>query len=200
MEKKKVQVQADTLYIPEEYQTMELGANAPQGAAGYAITTDNAYGYVLIMTQDLSKSLPREQEDLVKGIRHYLKENQGLVEVVTGDDYVYSIVKTLRDPVGVEYLMTYHKYFDDHILVAQAYFTETGMTGIRESMVGVILANKGVLKLGEPDNGWNFDPYDPDIKTGARMNLSEKREYDAMFPGFPLSECRRLIKSILEDE
>lgn len=199
MERKKVQIYGDTIYIPAEYQTIELEADAPQGAEGYEIITDNTYGYVVIMPQDLSKSLPREQDNLVKGIRHYLKENQGLVEVVTCDDYVYSIIKTLQDPFGVEYLMTYHKYFVDHILVAQACFNERGMTGIRESMVGVILANKGVLKLGEPDNGWNFDPYDPSIKTGERMNLSENREYDAMFPGFPLTECRRLVKCILEE-
>ena len=58
------------------------------------------------------------------------------------------------------------------------------------------------LKLFDnPDNKnskWWFDPYDKDYKHPFLMNLSEKEEYDELFPDHPLSQCRKFVKYITE--
>jgi hypothetical protein len=43
------------------------------------------------------------------------------------------------------------------------------------------------------------DPYDEKFDRGILMNLSEKREYDYSFPNHPLSEMRRLIDYIIDN-
>ena len=46
----------------------------------------------------------------------------------------------------------------------------------------------------DPYAGWTRDPYDETVKDGALMNLSEQKEYDDMFRGFPLSMCREFVR------
>ena len=48
-------------------------------------------------------------------------------------------------------------------------------------------------------DGWFKDPYDNSFKKGLLMNLSEKPEYDAMFPNHPLSILRNIIKFLIEN-
>ena len=47
--------------------------------------------------------------------------------------------------------------------------------------------------------GWNCDPYDSSYTKGIPMNCSENAEYDELFPFHPLSETRRFIRSVLEN-
>jgi hypothetical protein len=44
---------------------------------------------------------------------------------------------------------------------------------------------------------WVQDPYDPTDRSRLRRNLSEDEQYDAEFPGHPLSRARRYLSSIL---
>ena len=148
---------------------------------------------------DISKALPRKWEDLIGGIRHFLADNQGIIEVVTENDYVYSIVKNLREPSGVQYILTYQKFCKNSIVEIQGFFEEAGTTGIRESMVYAMLHNEKLI--GDEENplaGWMKDPYDENVKKGALMNLSEQEQFDEKFPGFPLSMCREFIKCVTE--
>ena len=116
-------------------------------------------------------------------------------------DYVYSIVKNLKEPNGVQYILTYQKFYADFFINIQGFFEETGMTGIRDSMVLELLKREGTLGNNEdPFAGWMKDPYDDSITIGVRMNLSEQEEFDEKFPGFPLSMCRELVKCLIEEE
>lgn len=74
------------------------------------------------------------------------------------------------------------------------YFDEIGTTGIRDVMVFEILRRKG--KVNEDMESWTADPYDPSVKTGFLMNISEREQYDEIFPDHPLSVVRSLIRHL----
>lgn len=151
------------------------------------------------MTFSGTHLIPGTQDDLIRGIRHFLADTQGLIRAETGDDYVYAIVKDLQQPSGVQYVLTYQKFCGDFILQIQGFYEEIGQTGVRDNMVAILCMQKGIV--GNEDDifaGWSRDPYDDTITTGALMNQSEEEEYDEMFSGFPLSMCREFIDCVLE--
>ncbi len=199
MEKKKITINGEDLCIPAYYEQVESEPYDPENSIPFVVNTDHARCIAFVAPVDYSKALPRKQEDLVDGIRANLVENQGLIKVATGKDYVCCIVKNLKEPHGVQYLMTYQRFCKDFILFVQAFFEELGTTGLRDTMVYSILRNEG--KIGTEDDpfaGWTRDPYDETYTKGALMNLSESEEYDKQFPGFPLTLCRELINCITE--
>ena len=201
MKKKAISINGEKLFIPEYYQKVDSMPGDPENSVPYEVQTENAGCIAFISAIDYSMQLPREKEELIDGIRSFLAENQGLIKVEVGEDYVYSIVKNLREPSGVQYILTYQRFCKDFILNVQAFFEEAGMTGIRDSMVYALCRKEGLF--GDEENpfvGWTQDPYDSGITVGALMNISEKEEYDELFPGFPLSLCRELVKCIVEGE
>ena len=199
MEKQEIYVNGELLCIPSYYQKVDSMPGDPENSVPYEVQTHNAGCIAFISTVDISKALPRKWEDLIGGIRHFLADNQGIIEVVTENDYVYSIVKNLREPSGVQYILTYQKFCKNSIVEIQGFFEEAGTTGIRESMVYAMLHNEKLI--GDEENplaGWMKDPYDENVKKGALMNLSEQEQFDEKFPGFPLSMCREFIKCVTE--
>ncbi len=115
----------------------------------------------------------------------------------TADDHVYSIVKTLNEPSGVQYILTYQKFYPEFILNIQAFFEEIGTTGMRDSLVyGWCRKQNLVGTDADPLAGWTKDPYDETIGEGALMNLSEQEQFDEQFPGFPLTMCREFISTL----
>ncbi len=169
----------------------------PENSIPYMVQTTNAMCFALIFPVDESKSLPRTKEALIAGIRSFLSEKQGLIQVEAYDDHVFSIVKTLKESSGVQYILTYQKFYPEFILNIQAYFEEIGNTGIRDSVCFEICCRKNLV--GGSDNpleGWAKDPYDETITTGALMNLSETEQFDEQFPGYPLTMCREFLRTI----
>ena len=200
MEKQEIYVNGETLCIPGYYQKVDSMPGDPENSVPYEVQTPNAGCIAFISAVDVSKALPRKQEELIGGIRHFLADNQGIIEVVTEKDYVYSIVKNLRKPSGVQYILTYQKFCGNLIVEIQAFFEENGTTGIRESMVYAVLHNEKLIgDEKKPLAGWTKDPYDENVKTGALMNISEQEQFDEKFPGFPLSMCRDFIKCVTEE-
>ena len=180
--------------IPSYYQQVDSMPNDPEGSVPLMIQTDNAACFVVLYPIDESREMPRDKETIVAGIRPFLGDDQGLIEVGAGDDFAFTIVKTLKDPGGVQYTLTFHKFADGNTVCAQGYFDEMGVTGMRDNMVYAMLSDEGVVGTEEdPADGWKLDPYDPDYKQGALMNLSEQDIYDEMFPDSPLSMCRELV-------
>ena len=134
----------------------------------------------------------------IAGIRQFLGENQGLIEAIAETDYVFSIVKTLKQPSGVQYVLTYQKFYPEFILNIQAFFEETGMTGIRDNVVYEMCRRQNIVGTeDDPFSGWTQDPYDANVKTGALMNISEQKQFDEKFPGFPLSMCREFVRTLV---
>lgn len=195
---KKIKVNGVEIIIPAYYQQVDSAPEDPENSIPFAAQTEHASCFVLITPVDYSKSLPRTQADLIDGIRKFLKDNQGFIKVETGNDYVYSIIKNLKDPSGVQYTLTYQKFCKDFIINIQGFFEESGMTGLRDSTIFSIMKNESVFGSEEdPFEGWAQDPYDENNKIGARMNLSEKEEFDEKFPEFPLSLCREFINTVV---
>jgi len=198
MKTQKVKIKKMSISIPEYYSRVDSMPEDPPDSHAFMVQSKNAVCFVLVYQDSIEKAMPRNQKEVIKGIRKCMAENQGLIQVEAGDDFVYTIVKTLKDP-GVQYILTLQRFFDDRILHIQAFFDETGMTGIRDTMVFTYCSQQGIIGKGENMSaGWVCDPYDPSVKTGALMNLSEKEEYDQKFPGFPLSMCRELVKTVLD--
>ena len=93
--------------------------------------------------------------------------------------------------------MNYQRFYPEFILNVQAFFEEIGTTGTRDSVVYEICRRQGLVGAdGDFFKGWAKDPYDETITEGALMNLSEQEQFDAQFPGFPLSMCREFVRTL----
>jgi len=80
-------------------------------------------------------------------------------------------------------------------------FEERGMTGERDALIMELMRREGKVILGENClDGWFYDPYDKDSTRSYMMNLSEQAQYDAAFPDHPLSQCRKFIRYIIENQ
>lgn len=198
MDIQELHVNGKSVSIPKYYQRVDSMPDDPEGSLPYMVQTENAACFALIFPVDESQSLPRTQDELIAGIRQFLGENQGLIEAIAETDYVFSIVKTLKQPSGVQYVLTYQKFYPEFILNIQAFFEETGMTGIRDNVVYEMCCRQNIFGTeDDPFSGWTQDPYDANVKTGALMNISEQKQFDEKFPGFPLSMCREFVRTLV---
>ena len=66
----------------------------PKDSVAYMVQSEYAACVVLLYPADESASLPRAKGALIKGVRQFLAENQGLIQVEAEKDYLYTIVKT----------------------------------------------------------------------------------------------------------
>ena len=192
-----VDINGMKIVIPDYYQKVDSMPGDPEGSVPYMVRSENAGCFIMIYPAEKEQAMPQDEDAIIHGMRQFLMDDQGLIEIGTGKDYAYTIIKTMKQPVGVQYTLTFHKLFPEKMLCIQGYFDEIGTTGIRDSIVLDHCVSEGIVRIeGERIEGWAEDPYDPDIKEGALMNLSEGRELDEMFPGFPLSLCRELADAL----
>lgn len=190
--------------IPSDFQKVNTLPEDPANSTAYVKQTQSSMCFLLIYPINNEISMPYENEKaVIDGIRSTLASDQGLVEVHSGltnsqKKYIYSIVKSKMESSGMQYILTMHIDMNNSSMNIQANFDEIGMTGVRDSIILTKMINEG--KVIPPDmDEWFKDPYDEKYKTGLLMNISEKPEYDVMFPEHPLSEARLLIKFILEN-
>lgn len=184
--------------IPDYYQRVDSMPDDPPSSIPYMVQTENALCFVLLFKIRPNEALPMNKQVMIDSIHGFLGDRQGLIEVNQGVDYIYSIVKTVKEPSGVQYVLTFQQIINGNIFNIQAYFDEIGTTGIRDNMVLAKLQQDGVV--GSKDNpfeGWFGDPYDASYKNGILKNLSEDEQFDEYFPGFPLSMCREFLKTII---
>ena len=192
-----ININGKTITIPDYYQKVDSMPDDPENSVPYMIQTGNAMCFALIFPVDESKSLPRTKDSLISGIRSFLGENQGLIQVEAGEDHVYSIVKSMKEPSGVQYILTYQRFYPEFILNIQAYFDEIGTIGTRDGLVYELCRSENLVgNDSDPFAGWVKDPYDESIKDGALMNLSELERFDTQFPGFPLTMCREFVRAV----
>ncbi len=198
MEIQKIEMVGMTVSIPDYYQKVKSEQGDPDNSIPFMVQTDNAMCLAFVYPDVYEHAIPQNEETLIQGVRQFLAGNQGLVEIATGNDYAYSIVKNLKQPSGIQYILTYQKLFPERIMCVQAYFDEIGTTGIRDNVVLNYAMQEGLIgSEDDPLNGWAKDPYDSSIREGALMNMSEDRAFDSMFPGFPLSMCRELVAVLI---
>ena len=191
------------IILPNEYQLMKSMPEDPKGSVVYGKQTNNATCMAMIYNINNNEAIPYNSEEIINGIHNTLKEDQGLIEVNIGTTkgnrkFAYSIVKTKKEPSGIQYTLSLQISMIEYVIHIQAFFDEAGMTGQREAIVMSKLISEGKINPTEM-NGWMKDPYDETYNKGLRMNIAEKEEYDAIFPQHPLSEARKFIKIVIEN-
>lgn len=168
MEKQIVNLEAIKVSIPDYYQKVNSMPDDPKDSVPYMVQTEHAICLALLSLVDKSEMLPRTKDSLIAGIRKDLDDNQGLVQVEVYDDYLYTIVKTLHKPSGVQYTLTYQRFYPDVILNIQAFFEEAGTTGLRDNLVYSMCRKHNIVGSAEdPFQGWMRDPYDGTVTKGA---------------------------------
>lgn len=153
---------------------------------------------------DLKPDLPTATNvDLLRNFYRdqLVAHNGGLIETNLISLKSYSLIKTIfkipQQPTGMTYLASLTIPFKKCSYVVKIQAVEVGATGMRDTVVSTQLLTEGKIDLGGDDfEGWFADPYDPSIKEGTPMNLSEDIAYDAMFPKHPLSQARSLLSKI----
>lgn len=192
--------------MDENYQKVDSMPEDPPNSIPYCFQTDMAMCFVMVMPIPAERAMPfGNEQPVIDGIHECLGDVQGLIKVDTGKTssgkfFIYSIVKTVKSEGGVTYCLTLHLTDDKEVIQVQGFFEETGMTGTRDTMILSALMNEGHIKMGKNGpEGWMEDPYDPNFKRGICKNLSENEGADELFPTHPLSECRRVIKALIEN-
>ena len=192
--------------VPEYYQRVPSEPEDPAGSIPLVVQTGQAYCVVLAHHIGEDQRMPYDQGTVIDAVHGFLQENQGLVEVeagmLDGKPYVYTIVKNLLMEgdmcQGALYILSMDIAADDGATHFQGQFEEIGTTGMRDALIGELCRRENLITItDEGIQGWNEDPYDPEWKRGALMNLSEKADYDGMFPEHPLSLARAFAGCVL---
>ena len=105
-----------------------------------------------------------------------------------------------ENPRGLMYVASIIIPFRDFSFVLKTICSEHGTTGLRTAVVLAQLMSQGKVKMGTSSEliGWFADPYDPNFRADLLRNLADDEEYDAKFPGHPLSRARRLLRTVEE--
>lgn len=170
--------------------------------------TGNSFNVAMFFRPEKGECMDFENlQGLIDGIHESLADNQGLIEAKSGKtkrgyDYIYSIVKTLREvdgfPFGVVYFLRMDIGFEGKVIEICAEFEEQGTTGIRETTAASLAHGAGICEMGS--DKWSEDPYDPEYTHGVTKNLAEKEGLDGLFPGNPLTQAREFILALINDE
>jgi|SRR5271157_1125039 len=142
--------------------------------------------------------------DQVRGFyrRSAVQVGGAIIEIDTpridGCKSIRSIIKMPQQPAGMTYLGSFTLPFQYFSYVVKVQCVETGMTGIRDSVVLHAMLNSGEVTIGKNGElqGWMLDPYDGSATSALARNKSEAEQYDANFPEHPLSRVRRLLRQI----
>ena len=195
-----------SIMLPKEYKKVKSMPNDPPRSISYGLETEGAQVLLTVCPgiREQSKNFENTQM-VITGIHDALENDQGLIEVNAGETkasrkYIYSIVKTVIPEHGVQYCLIMDICYDDFVITLKGFFGENGITGVRDSAVFEFMRKENRIILTESGvTGWSRDPYDPAYTRGIPMNCSESVEYDELFPTHPLSEARRFIQTIIEN-
>ena len=198
---KRNSAQPSTLIIPDGYTPLESKPNDPPRSTvyGYVNSQSNCILQVFPLTNgEVDFNEPKDA--LIHRIRDRLCDDEGIIQVergttASGAKYILSITKTKLEPRCTEYKVRMYLSAADDILAVQGFFMEVGSPGFREAAVKGRLTRE--LQGADVRTLWEQDPYDPQITSGFLMNESEKMKYDPRFPLHPLSEARKVIRTII---
>lgn len=195
-----------TLTLAAHWQAGNLLPDDPPGAeAIFYRFDDGSMGSAVTHPYPPEHAMPLDAEELIGGLLEapaVLAGQAALIEVnvgrtASGVPYIYSLMKIKQEPAGLQYNLTLHLH-DDHIHQVQGFFLEGDTTGIRDATVYEIARQHNALREptdNDPTGGWARDPYSG-LRAGFVMNMSELADFDAQFPGHPLSMARELLTSV----
>ena len=192
----------ENLKIPENYRESQSMPGDPKGSSAFGFIGNDSTNAVVIFEDE--QIMPYDdQKGVVHGLRRTLEDNKGVVEAEngitkSGKRFVYTIVKVLQvtggAPAGVLYNLNMQIENGNSATMVQGYFAEQGATGKRESAVYSELKNTPNI-----NENWSKDPYDENFKFGILKNISENREYDENFPDHPLTQARKFVEFVAEN-
>lgn len=193
----RIKVKNLNLQIADGFMKMNSMPDDPADSVAYGNECSTMTSFMLLFPISKEEAMPFGKPELIiSGIHNSLADNQGLIEVNSGKtkngtDFIYSIIKSKKQPSGIQYTLRGHFNYNGEPLEILAFFDEAGMTGQRDAVIFEIARRENIVDINM--NGWMADPYSADYKKGLLMNLSEQREYDQHFPGHPLTELRNFI-------
>ena len=200
----------DELLIPDEYSRLDKKIVKAANETGnwYVKRTKGSINCVSGFVTNKKDAMNfDDKQSLINGIHSNLDDTQGLICVENGETknnrkYIYSIVKTVNDSFsGASYHLRMNIQYDKKIYEIEGEFSEDGTTGVRDSMILSIMMSKGVVTVeNDKMHGWFKDPYDESYTSGVLMNLSENEEFDELFPDHPLTQARKFVKFIIDNE
>ncbi len=90
------------------YQLLDTLDTDPRDSVCYGLTTSNTIALCQAWTISPDSAMELNPKVVIEGIHHSLAPNQALIEVdcgktASGKNFIYSIVKTLKEPHGVQY-------------------------------------------------------------------------------------------------
>lgn len=188
------------IVLSDSWQILKAMPEDPPGTQVFGTAADNCECFILAYPNNLHQTMPFENtQEVIDGIHETLSEDQALIEVKSvisaKSKMIYSIIKTKKQPHGVQYTLTMDVAIQNNAIRVQGFFDEVGITGQRDAIVYELKRRDGTVTSGF--DGWISDPYDADYRKGQfLMNISEKIEYDAMFPQHPLSTARALVTEL----
>jgi len=192
------------IVFPEEFEILQSLPEDPELSVSYGKELSGSLGFFQSFPISSESAMPMDDnKNIIDGIHDCLAENQGLVEVnngttKNGKQYVYSIVKSAKEPSGMIYILTLHFLQGNDVMCVRGQFEEIGTTGIRDASVYEYCRRENIIK-GEGSEGWFIDPYDAEFTYGLRMNLSENEVFDNSFPEHPLTQLRLLISYLVNN-
>ena len=171
----------------------------PPGSQVFGMGIENCEGFLIAYPVGIKDTMPfNDPQAVIDGIHNALADDQALIEVKSGyargRNHIYSIVKTKKQPSGVQYVLTMDVAGSDGAFHVQGFFDEVGITGQRDAMIYEMKRKDG--SVGNDFTGWMADPYDANCQKEYLMNLSELEEYDSMFPSHPLTIAREIARKL----
>lgn len=192
----------ENLDLFKGYKKLKSMPEDPENSVVYGKITDNAECMVFVFPIPQDNSiLSLSEEKIIQDINENISDNEVLIEVEkdTSKSCFYTVIKTQLKPDGVAYVLSLDiKGSNNVIYHIRGTFVERGMTGVRDSIIFELLQKKNKIDKNHFEK-WTFNPYSNN-KQGAMMNLSEKEEYDKLFPTHPLSELRKFVKFIKNND
>lgn len=105
---------------------------------------------------------------------------------------VRTLFKMAQRRCGRTYIGALTFPFRNFSYVLRVESPELGMTGTRETYVTAKLLATQRMPEDFP-SGWLDDPYDSNESGPMTRNISERPEYDSLFPDHPLSRARHVL-------
>ncbi|MCR5449758.1 MAG: hypothetical protein K6F23_10210 [Solobacterium sp.] len=156
-----------------------------------------------------SESLPLGNTNQLIEMCRGMDDHQGIISVkggITpkGSRYAYVIRKmqAVDDEGEVQTPIHYELGFNIRIngkihFIDGSFRDKNGIPGSRADTLNIMALGNSELKLITEQ--WQRDPYYPDRKSGLLMDWSEDERFDSLFPYSSLSEMRRFVKYIIEN-
>ena len=187
-----------SIEVSDVWQHLDANPSDPPSLQPLGFESEGTSAIVTIAQIPHSAAIPMKVDDVVWGSAQFLDPTMGIVEAggaADGRGVSYVILKRGMEPAGVEYALTAH-VFGEAITQVQGVFSESGMTGLRDTVVFEQAQRDGILAFAPTGlQGWTTDLFGVG---GILPNLSEDSAYDAMFPDHPLSHARALVAALIE--